>query len=126
LFVPCSVWRVSDSKENNCQLSSGDFSVFRLGIRAIGSMRSKLISIFVGGVFIVAASGLAGAADMAVKAPPKPVAPPAVYSWTGFYVGANGGYGWKDPTVTFTPNDANEQLRRCLRRHVCATGVVWH
>ena len=44
------------------------------------------------------------AADMPVKAPP--VAPPApVYSWTGFYVGANGGYGFADPTVGFTPNN---------------------
>ena len=31
------------------------------------------------------------AADMAVKAPP---APPAAYSWTGWYVGGNVGYGW--------------------------------
>ena len=35
----------------------------------------------------------AGAADLAVKAPPvTPVA--AVYNWTGFYIGLNGGYGW--------------------------------
>jgi outer membrane immunogenic protein len=32
------------------------------------------------------------AADMAVKAPPPPPAP--VYSWTGFYVGGNVGYGF--------------------------------
>jgi outer membrane immunogenic protein len=32
------------------------------------------------------------AADMAVKAPPAPVAA-TVFSWTGFYVGAEGGYG---------------------------------
>jgi outer membrane immunogenic protein len=30
--------------------------------------------------------------------------PPAP-TWTGFYIGANGGYGWKDPTVSFAPND---------------------
>ena len=35
----------------------------------------------------------AGAADMAVKA--RPIAPPpAAFSWTGFYVGANVGGGW--------------------------------
>jgi len=43
------------------------------------------------------------AADMAVKATPTPQA--TTSTWTGFYVGGNAGYGWKDPTVTFTPND---------------------
>jgi len=51
----------------------------------------------------LAFSGPAFAADMAVKAPPP--APLPVFSWTGFYIGGNGGYGWKDPTVTFTGND---------------------
>jgi outer membrane immunogenic protein len=45
----------------------------------------------------------ASAADLPVKATPAPAAAP--YNWTGFYVGVNGGYGWKDPTVIFTPND---------------------
>jgi outer membrane immunogenic protein len=43
----------------------------------------------------------AAAADLAVKA--APAAPAG--SWTGFYVGLNGGYGWSDPTVTLTAND---------------------
>src|ERR1700732_5561388 len=35
----------------------------------------------------------ASAADMAVKArPPAPMLPP-IYDWTGFYIGANGGWG---------------------------------
>src|SRR5580693_9057570 len=34
----------------------------------------------------------AHAADLAVKAPPPP--PPPVFSWTGFYVGANIGGAW--------------------------------
>jgi outer membrane immunogenic protein len=34
------------------------------------------------------------AADMAVKAPPAPLAPAS--SWTGCYLGANGGYAWND------------------------------
>lgn len=46
------------------------------------------------------------AADMAApvyKAPPPPA---PVFSWTGFYVGLNGGYGWGRDPVAFAPADA--------------------
>ena len=55
-------------------------------------------------IAVVAASALLGglatanAADMAVKA--RPVAVPAAFSWTGFYIGANVGGAW-------SPNDAS-------------------
>ena len=41
------------------------------------------------------------AADMAVKMPVKarPPAPAPVFSWTGFYVGGNAGYGWDNQGV---------------------------
>jgi outer membrane immunogenic protein len=44
----------------------------------------------------------AQAADLPVKAPPKAL--PPVSNWTGFYVGANVGYGWshRDFTNTIT------------------------
>jgi outer membrane immunogenic protein len=38
-----------------------------------------------------AAINSAGAADLALKAPPPA---PAWYDWTGFYAGVNGGYSW--------------------------------
>jgi outer membrane immunogenic protein len=68
-------------------------------------MTTRFTSLFAITTFILATSTSAFAADMAVKAPPP--APAPVYNWTGFYVGANGGYAWNDPTVTFTPNDIN-------------------
>jgi hypothetical protein len=40
----------------------------------------------------VSLSQMASAADMPVKA--TPMVAPTVYNWTGWYVGANFGYGW--------------------------------
>jgi outer membrane immunogenic protein len=61
-------------------------------------MRNRLISGLAGAVFSFAASGLAFAADMAVKAPPP--APAPLYSWTGFYIGLNAGGSWSTETTT--------------------------
>jgi outer membrane immunogenic protein len=63
----------------------------------------------------IAALGLAGvaaligtsafAADMAVKAPPL-ASPVTALSWTGYYIGLNGGYGWRDSSqINFAAND---------------------
>jgi outer membrane immunogenic protein len=44
---------------------------------------------------LVAFAGAASAADMPARMPTKaPVPYVALYNWTGFYVGANLGYGW--------------------------------
>jgi outer membrane immunogenic protein len=51
-------------------------------------------------LFAFAAIDAAGAADMAVKAPPAPVVAP--YNWTGAYIGLNAGYGWGSDPVQFT------------------------
>lgn len=52
---------------------------------------------------ILAASFCAGpllAADMPVKAPPKSAVATPVYSWTGFYLGIEGGGGWGSTSHT--------------------------
>jgi len=63
--------------------------------------------VFGGIVFVALAAAIpAMAADMSVKAPVYKAPPPvAVYSWTGFYVGGNGGYGWRNRSVSYNPND---------------------
>jgi len=48
-------------------------------------------SVLLAGLVAVFAAGSAIAADMPVKARPAPVIAP---TWTGTYIGINGGYGW--------------------------------
>jgi len=56
--------------------------------------------LFAGIAAVVLGSATALAADMPVKAAP---APAPVFNWTGFYGGANGGYGWNvDPILADT------------------------
>jgi outer membrane immunogenic protein len=49
--------------------------------------------------------GVAGAADLAVKAPVYKAPPPVILSdWAGFYLGINGGGGWGPTSVNGGPN----------------------
>ena len=64
-------------------------------------MYRSSIALFIAAVSTIALTHVALAADLPVKAPPPPPAP--VYTWTGFYVGLNAGYGWgtsNDATTT--------------------------
>jgi outer membrane immunogenic protein len=59
--------------------------------------------------FALVPIGAAVAADMPQPAPVYAKAPPPVapaYSWTGFYVGANVGYGWGNTSNNFQFTDA--------------------
>src|ERR1700734_3297305 len=63
-------------------------------------------SIMLGGIAISALLiavplGVAGAADMPVKAPAPP--PPPAFDWNGFYVGAYAGAAWMDQAATSDP-----------------------
>ena len=55
-------------------------------------------------VAAVFAAGTANAADLPRKAPPM-VVPAPVFTWTGFYLGINGGYGWASTKNGFTEFD---------------------
>src|SRR5262249_59986908 len=46
--------------------------------------------------------GIADAADLAVPVAPPVIVPAPVLSWTGPYVGLNGGGGWGTTDHTFT------------------------
>jgi opacity protein-like surface antigen len=47
---------------------------------------------------ILAGAGVAGAADLAVKAPVYKAPPVILSDWAGFYLGIHGGYGWGKTT----------------------------
>jgi outer membrane immunogenic protein len=51
---------------------------------------------------IAAIAGSAMAADLPPRQAPPPYAPPPLFSWTGFYLGAQLGYAWGSDTFTAT------------------------
>ncbi len=57
------------------------------------------------GLLALGMAAPATAADMAVKAPP-PAPLPVIYNWSGFYIGANGGYAWSNQCVDVTAVNA--------------------
>ena len=75
-------------------------------------MRPLLIALAAAASTIVFTQ-IASAADLPRKAPVYAPIPPPAYSWTGFYVGGNIGYGWGSRTVNFTPNDLNVFVVSC-------------
>jgi outer membrane immunogenic protein len=56
-------------------------------------MNNRFMSILCGTALILATSGAVFAADMPVKAPP-PAPLPAVWDWSGFYIGVGGSFNW--------------------------------
>jgi len=61
-------------------------------------MFSKTLGLLASVAIGLGAVQVASAADLAMKAPPAPVAP--VYSWTGFYIGGFVGAGWGTDSAT--------------------------
>ena len=70
-----------------------EFNIVREGGRTRGRVMKKILQAALGLLALMGVAAPASAADLRVKAPPPaPVVIP-VYSWTGFYIGANGGWG---------------------------------
>ena len=61
-------------------------------------MRKYVLSLLAGTAAVGLAASAASAADLPMRAaPPAPVfSAVPVFTWTGFYVGVNAGYGWQD------------------------------
>ena len=75
-----------------------------LRTRTFGAMGASLIA-------LVAGSGIAMAADIyqmpPTSSPSAYYAPTSAFSWTGPYLGLQGGYGWGSSTFTDTETPAN-------------------
>lgn len=81
-------------------------------------MRNRLLSLLAATAASALASSAAFAADIPQAAPPAPVfAPVPVFTWTGFYVGVNAGWGWRnddEETVFLTPTPGTPGLAGTL------------
>jgi outer membrane immunogenic protein len=77
----------------------------------------KIRTLIASVAFIALGTAVAGAADLAIKAPPPPPVP--VLNWTGFYIGANIGGAWSDNNWTdtlFLTNFGNKRQQRRVHR----------
>ena len=57
-------------------------------------MRKHVLALAGAATIAVSSAGLA--ADLPSRAPPPPVVAVPIFTWTGFYVGVNAGWGWRD------------------------------
>jgi outer membrane immunogenic protein len=65
-------------------------------------MKMRSIGVLAFALTGIAALASANAADLAVKAPVYKAPPVPVFSWTGFYIGVQGGGAWGDSVQSFT------------------------
>jgi outer membrane immunogenic protein len=82
----------------------------------------RKVSAFAGVALLLA--GSAFAADLPIKAPVYKAPPPApVFSWTGWYIGGNAGYGWGANTSNTIAN--TDPSNTGLTQYLAASGPAF-
>ena len=69
-------------------------------------MLRHITAALLGTAALIAAGAHASAADLSVRrtaSPPQIMTPVPVSTWTGFYAGANVGYGWSGGPIPPSP-----------------------
>ncbi len=63
----------------------------------VAVMKKCVLSLLAGVAGVTLAAATASAADLPARAAPPPVVAAApIFTWSGFYVGVNAGWGWRD------------------------------
>ncbi len=90
-------------------IALGLYDIPNLGARPLGSPSAKekvsnmLKRALLGVSALALLAGSAAAADLSTRYPVKAAPVPVQYfSWTGFYIGGNVGYGWNSPNFDYT------------------------
>src|SRR4051794_16082873 len=70
-------------------------------------MKTRLLGLLAATAITTASISAASAADLPVRAAPPPIIAAPIFTWTGFYIGGNLGWGWRnsnnDPVILGGP-----------------------
>src|SRR5438045_184717 len=93
-----------------------------------GTMSNFCRDLIASAAITLALVPIASGADIPVEAPPRAPVPAALYNWTGFYVGGNGGYSWARSDIAideaFTLSGISEPVQLKVTDSLKPRGII--